>query len=851
MNRREFVAGSVAAAAAAHLEGAIASAAQTERPRGRLSSSHWDYYSFDDFEGREVKRRWYVRGTDPSVSNGRLLLSNRNSDTGTVALKGCYDVRRIYLKGPWAIEAEMLLPVAPEDRIPHRGAIGITVCNSRGMKVEIQAGVCGGFGARWPYYRFAGKSEDDWITDRSLVDVRAAWLRIESSGEDGASVRCAVRFSENEAWTYSRELVLEGPSEWAEQVALLNAATSGAKNMEASGTRVTIAFERVRLEGDSFRFSAPGSIDYIRPNVPPLMLSAEPGRVAAVEVVDTLDLAERCRLALNALIGCADPTADHEIYGMVYTAPTGWTPFDLNYYNPDVEKGLPVMVHDFGDDLLQPKVVEAIPLMRLACGSRQGLEDGERMLRWMRRMVGPDGVVHHPVRGRPWALFAFSGVNPYGQGIASGHLRDATESSYAGLMPGRLLLALGAWFAVTGATELKKDLLAVTVGIVGGDYERLVRKSHPIGLGALIQGLAKCFALTSYQPARDMAIRLAKQFRQAGYYDQDGKFTYHFHTMTFGLLAMLELANATGDRELLDFVRRGYEYARSEGNALVGFFPEGVRQRPATCETCETAEMIALALKLSHVGAGDYWDEADRWIRNQFAENQLLDRSWIEQMSRTNQPETLERSGYDPTRDVPDRVVGWFTSYADANNWFMEFPRAPGLVACCLGNGARALYYAWEHILDWAPGSLRVNLLLNRSSRQVDIESHLPCAGRVDIRVKEQCLLAVRIPGWVARNDVRCDVNGRAREISWDGAFAKLGRVRPGGIVRIRFPVEEIRTKQKIGEQRCDLVVRGSTVVAIDPEAKVYPLYRRARYRTDQTPTTRVDRFVPDRVVEW
>jgi hypothetical protein len=33
--------------------------------------------------------------------------------------------------------------------------------------------------------------------------------------------------------------------------------------------------------------------------------------------------------------------------------------------------------------------------------------------------------------------------------------------------------------------------------------------------------------------------------------------------------------------------------------------------------------MIALSLELTRVRVGDYWDDADRWVRNQFAENQL------------------------------------------------------------------------------------------------------------------------------------------------------------------------------------------------------------------------------------
>jgi hypothetical protein len=42
-----------------------------------------------------------------------------------------------------------------------------------------------------------------------------------------------------------------------------------------------------------------------------------------------------------------------------------------------------------------------------------------------------------------------------------------------------------------------------------------------------------------------------------------------------------------------------------------------------------------------------------------------------------------------------------------------------------------------------------VNLLLNRASAWADLDSYIPYEGRVDVRVKRDCELAVRIPEWV------------------------------------------------------------------------------------------------------
>ena len=66
------------------------------------------------------------------------------------------------------------------------------------------------------------------------------------------------------------------------------------------------------------------------------------------------------------------------------------------------------------------------------------------------------------------------------------------------------------------------------------------------------------------------------------------------------------------------------------GETLIGFFPERIEEaQPEHSEACELADMIAVALRLSASGAGDCWDDADRWLRNMFAESQLRRTGWV------------------------------------------------------------------------------------------------------------------------------------------------------------------------------------------------------------------------------
>ena len=47
-------------------------------------------------------------------------------------------------------------------------------------------------------------------------------------------------------------------------------------------------------------------------------------------------------------------------------------------------------------------------------------------------------------------------------------------------------------------------------------------------------------------------------------------------------------------------------------------------------EICEVADMVFLALYLTRAGIGDYWDDVDRWVRNVYAEGQMLDADFLE-----------------------------------------------------------------------------------------------------------------------------------------------------------------------------------------------------------------------------
>ena len=319
-----------------------------------------------------------------------------------------------------------------------------------------------------------------------------------------------------------------------------------------------------------------------------------------------------------------------------------------------------------------------------------------------------------------------------------------------------------------------------------------------------------------------------------GYYSPAGEFLAqkHFHGGTIYLLNMLEVAAATGDRELLSFVRRSFEWAKSPkagGSALTGFMPEYAKPY-RTSEGCAVADMLSLALKLSSTGAGDYYEDAERWARNHFAEMQLT-RSKADQLARLGQTQPKKRLLSNETGDrVAERNVGAFAGWCLGNDWWgQDEGLADNLIMhCCTGNGTRAVYYLYEHILDYKDGRLRINMLLNRAAPWADVHSCIPYEGRVDIRMKKGCTsVLVHAPEWIAAGSDRIAVrvDDRPCKCAWAGRCLDLGQAEAGQKIIVSFPIATKTVKDRLGLADYTLTVKGNTVVAIDPPGKNCPLY--------------------------
>ena len=526
-------------------------------------------------------------------------------------------------------------------------------------------------------------------------------------------------------------------------------------------------------------------IIYATENIPRIAYPPFEGDYYEAMIPDTLDLAERCALAVHGLTATADPAADYECYC--------WMGKFREVDQGGVKTGILAMEHSYNDyNGLQPKWIEALPLLRTASGSMENIDVDQRMMEILFYMTDKEGLYRIPVEGAPWDDMK----------------TDApTRQIWNSWPAGRALMAVCAWYS-RDPNETYKEAIArmvdglAKVAIYDKDYgyftermfdDRLMTKEkpHPFSasmlLSTIMTGLADAFRTTGYPPARELGTKLARFLvRESGMFKPDGSWTpVHFHGTTHMLLGLLEFGRATGDDEMVAFVRKAYEFGRAQGVVELGWFPEVYPTRHACMEPCQVGDMTALAVKLSVADLGDYWEDVEHYTRNLLQASQLTDTWWMDRMADQSPQGGPVRPIYETADRVSERIRGTFIGLTAAGGYFQ-----PIAVGCCTGNGARALYFAWRHIVDEKDGELRVNLLLNRASQWADVDSYLPYQGKVEIKMKKDERLAVRIPSWVKEGQIKCRVGADETPCALEGRYLRVGPVQAGKIVTVEFPLK-------------------------------------------------------------
>ncbi len=611
----------------------------------------------------------------------------------------------------------------------------------------------------------------------------------------------------------------------------------------------TLLFSLILEAGLTLAASADESMKKLDHN--PAATAIEGNRYETTMPADTLDLADRMSMAINALTQAWFP---EEKWALGFKV--------------DFSRRPPALLINHTTDAylnIPPKFIEALALCRLGSGSNQNIDVDKNILEAQLRFLGDDGLTYAP-----------------DDTLDKQYPRDNPRpGAYAEIWgEGRMLIALSIlaqidedlrWVEI-GKRKIdrllelsreKEDFRYFSTGrFYPGDvtpldapeptakiYHYMYNNSMDFNfkltiaysMGAVGHGSALFYRVTGYAPALELSRGLARWAMKRLFDNPDGRWDmYHFHHSLYALIAMCEYGIAAKDREILERIDACYRWVREMGDPLIGYYPECMpgsksylQREGNTVEICEVTDMIWLALQLTQAGLGNYWGDVDRWTRNMLAEGQFMDLGRLDQLSDSFFETEPSHQPYEDTNNILQRSQGSFLGWMRANDGLCLISNAQGekklqskaIMHCCTANGARTLYCIWDSIITKTDHEIYVNLLLNRYSPWLDMHSYLPAEGKAVLHIKDAETVNVRLPEWCDPKSVIVHLNKRVIHAAVKEKILILSLLKPKDEIQIEFDVPQKVIFRVIGEIPYKLTLRGANVVKIDPPGIAYPLF--------------------------
>ena len=177
-------------------------------------------------------------------------------------------------------------------------------------------------------------------------------------------------------------------------------------------------------------------------------------------------------------------------------------------------------------------------------------------------------------------------------------------------------------------------------------------------------------------------------------------------------------------------------------------------------------------------------------------------------------------------------------------------------MGCCTGNATQGLYFAWDGALRWKGENAMVNLLVNRASPIVDVDSYLPYQGKVVIRNKKARRVFVRLLSWIDRKELKLSVGSKQRKLVFAGNYLVVDDLGPRDQAVLNFKVPQSEATytahHRVWRKEKDYTYkfRGSTVVDVEPkttDSRSIAIFERKHMLKDEVAMRQISRNVQNR----
>lgn len=269
-------------------------------------------------------------------------------------------------------------------------------------------------------------------------------------------------------------------------------------------------------------------------------------------------------------------------------------------------------------------------------------------------------------------------------------------------------------------------------------------------------------------------------------------FGAHSHATMHAVWGIAHLGVVTGERRYVDFAKNIWDGMLARGTGT-GWFPAG----PDNCnETCCVSDMISIATLIGQSGRPEYFDFAERYLRNYISNLQFIvtpefEAYYRERNKNANEAQLL--AGLKELKKFQGGIIGG-SGLNDFENNLLGGASGFEMFGCCAPEGMRAIYTCWTNTINHyeesplGPAGVYVNLSFNRDSQWGRVVSFAPDAGRITVKTAVKGPFFLRVPHWAIREEVRAFVGTESRPVTWSGSYARFD-VKAGREISITYPL--------------------------------------------------------------
>lgn len=587
------------------------------------------------------------------------------------------------------------------------------------------------------------------------------------------------------------------------------------------------------------------------------------GQRYAAEIPDTEELSDYANRALIAMTGLVSAKEEYITPQLLY-----------------ISRNPPIMeLREGVITVIGAKWAEELPLMRVMTGNNNNHEIDGKIIGTIVRYTGIDGLCYQPVEGRRWAYWdelnrvvgkPFSDI--FGEGrqlrmlaVWYQHDRNPLWKRMADKKAQRLLdlsvrdgdililrsgRGYSPWYRESGSNSM------IAVGDAGQVFKTMTGVAAAHMVGWTPHAAATWHAIDKDPIIWELGGGLSRYlYREGKIFDGGPGQTPNDMAgyLSHAMVSLAPYALEAGDRDMLKTINNAFKPlwdAEDLGNT-------GIVNVPTLC----SFDMLHLGMVLSQAGYGDYWDAADRRIRNNVLPCQVREEDipplkaqkfvgikdpafqWDKLI-----PLVFEKRSPTYTQGLweveggPDKAVGCM----------LITPFGVGdTTGDCTANTWRLLHGIWDSILEKNDATLKINLHFNRASPWADIDSYIPYEGKVAVKMKvlkKQVL--IRIPQWTDWDKVTCHINDKPRAFAWSNTwngYIQLKEVGKDDVITVAFPMKQWTESGTYGKDNkaYKVTLKGNTVIKAEG-LDGYRVKYNEKYAADHASMRKIERFVSD-----